>query len=376
MSPLAMRTENADFLQHAYKTVWMAAGAQEADAEAVSRGISLGDRMGKLTQGIGVFEVLFVALENGNMNFKASPEIVAEGPTWALYEGHQTTGFWILTEATKKAIEKARQHAIGIGMARNLNDTGSFFTYTSLALEQGMFAMSTNNGMPWASPWGGMENKLSGAPFCASLPGGEEYPLVTDIQFVEVHDGNISEAVLNNQKLKRKYLVDPDTGELTDDPSPYFVRLPGFGRVSDCIAPSVFDTPRMYALNIFTEMLCTLMVPGATITPEMPHPISVWLKENHGMGMTGGGFVLVIDPSHFGSMDELKAKSDRFVRAVKSAKKRPGVEEIFLPGERGFRRGAESADVEILESHWQPFVERAEKYGVNIEELRKQWQMR
>ncbi len=373
MSPLEMRTENADFLQHAYKAVWMAAGAQEEDADAVSRGISLGDRMGKLTQGIGVFEVLFLALESGNMDLKAKPEVVGEGPTWALYEGHQTTGFWVLTEATKKAIEKAREQAVGIGLVRNMNDAGSFFTYTSLALEQDMFAMSTNNSMPLAAPWGGMENRLSGAPFCAVLPGGEEHPLVTDIQCVEVHDGNLSEAALNNQKLKGKFLVDPKTGDLTDDPSPYFVELPGYGRVSDCTAPSVFDTPRLYALNVFAEMMSTIMVPGATITPEMPHPISAWLKDDHGMGTVGGGIVLVIDPSHFGPIEELKAKSDRFVRSVKSAKKRPGVEEIFLPGERGFRDRAKGVEVEILESHWTPFIERATKYGVNIEGLRERW---
>ena len=375
MSPLEMRTENANFLQHSYKTIWLAAGAQEEDAEAVARGISLGDRMNKLSQGIGVFEVLFLALEKGNMNLKGAPQIVEEGPTWVLYDGNRTTGFWTLTTAIKKAIEKARQSAVAVAMARNHNDGGSFFTYTSLALEEDMFALATNNSMPLVSPWGGMENKLSGAPLCASLPGGDEYPLVTDIACIEAHDASISEAALNNQKLKGKFLVDPDTGQLTDDPEPYFVELEGYGRISDCRAPSVFDTPRLYSINVFTEMLSALMVPGATITPEMPHPISVWLAENFGLGTVGGSFILVIDPSHFGPLEELKAKSDRFVRSVKSAKKRPGVDEIFLPGERGFRSRAKGADVEILESHWRPFIERAQKYGIDIESLRKQWQM-
>jgi L-2-hydroxycarboxylate dehydrogenase (NAD+) len=122
--------------------------------------------------------------------------------------------------ATKHAIEKARTHTVGIAMARNHNDAGSFFTYTSLALEQDMFAMATNNSLPLVSPWEGMENKLSGAPFCAVTPGGEEPPLLTDIACIEAHDGNISEATLNHQKLSGEYLVDPQSGELTDDPAP------------------------------------------------------------------------------------------------------------------------------------------------------------
>ena len=91
------------------------------------------------------------------------------------------------------------------------------------------------------------------------------------------------------------------------------------------------------------------------------------------MGSVGGSMILVIDPSHFGPIEAVKARSDRFVRAVKSAKKRPGVDEIFLPGERGLAQQARGEDVEILESHWGNFLERLNKYGLDIEELRSSW---
>ena len=92
------------------------------------------------------------------------------------------------------------------------------------------------------------------------------------------------------------------------------------------------------------------------------------------MGSVGGSMILVIDPSHFGPIEEVKARSDRFVRAVKGAKTLPGVDDIYLPGERGLEREKQGKDVEILESHWSPFVERLNKYGLDIEELRKRWQ--
>ena len=366
------RKENPDFLQFVYKKLWMAAGASGEHAEAVARATSLGDRMGKLTQGMGVLDVIFLTLESGNMDMEAVPEIVNEGPTWLVYDGKQSTGQWTLTMATKKAIEKAKEHAVGIAMARNHNDAGSFYAYTSLALEQDMFAMASNNSVPLVSPWGGMENKLSGAPFSAAAPGGEEYPLVTDIACIEAHDGNISEAAYNSKKLSGKYLVDPDTGELTDDAASYIIPVEGYGRICGCSAPTVFDNPRLFAMNVFTEMITTLLVPDAVITPELPHGVDAW-KEPWGMGSVGGSMVLVIDPSHFGPIEEVKARSDRFVKAVKSAKRLPGVDEIYLPGERGLAREAKGEDVDILESHWAPFVDRLEKYGLEINELRDEW---
>ena len=373
MSVAPTRTENPDFLEFAYRALWLAAGAQEEDADAVARGAALGDRMGKLTQGMGVLDCILFALGAGNLNLEAVPELVDEGPSWALYDGNQATGFWTLTKATLHAIEKARETGIAIGMARRHNDGGSFFAYTSLALEQDMFALASNNSPPLVSPWGGMENVLSGAPFSAVSPGGEEPPLITDFACISMHDGNMSEAAFNGQKLSGKYIVDPTTGELTDDPMPYFIPVKGYGRFCGSRAPSVFDSPRLYAMNVFTEMLSAVIVPGATITPELPHGKGSWKQKWDG-GSVGGSAIIVIDPSRFGPIDEVKGRSDRFVQKVKAAKTLPGVDEIHLPGERGYRAWKDNAPVQILETHWAPFLGHLNRYGLDIEVLREEWQ--
>ncbi len=372
MSDLPGHIEDPDFLEFVYRELWLAAGAQEEDADAVARGTSLGDRMGKATQGMGVLDCILFALDAGNLDLEAEPELADEGPSWVVYDGNQATGFWTLTKTTLHAIDKARETGIAIGMARRHNDAGSFFAYTSLALEQDMFAMATNNSPPLVSPWGGMENVLSGAPFSAAAPGGEEPPLISDFACIPMHDGNMSEAALNGEKLPGKYIVDPTTGELTDDPMPYFIPVEGYGRFCGSRAASVFDSPRLYAMNVFTEMLSSIIVPGATITPDLPHGKGSWKQKWDG-GSVGGSAIIVIDPSRFGSLDEVKSRSDRFVKKVKAAKPLPGVDEVYLPGERGYRKWKNNDPVEILASHWQPFLGHLEKYGLDIDTLRKQW---
>ncbi len=362
-------SEDADFLEHCYRRVCEELGFSTEHAAIVAHCVSDGDRNGKLTQGMGVFEIPVLLARTGTMDVEAVPEIVDEGPTWLVIDAKRSSGQWAVTMAMEAAIEKARTHALAIGFVRDFNDAGAFGTYVRMAAREGMMAIATNNSLPLVSPWGGMENVLSGAPFAAATPGGEHPPIVSDMQAVEVHDGDLSEAYFQGTRLKGEFLVDPDTGELTDDPAPYFERMEDYGRISDCRAATVFGTPRMYAFNLFTEMLAGVINPGARMSPEILGPPSAWL-EPQDVALTGGACVLVIDPSHWMPSGAAGEKSDRLVEAVKGVKRRPGVDEIFLPGERGWRTMEEGGPVEILPAHWESFVQIVESVGLTIEGLR------
>ncbi|XXK30905.1 Ldh family oxidoreductase [Rhodobacteraceae bacterium nBUS_24] len=359
--------ESPDFLEHLYRQIWLKNGAEADHADAVARAISFGDRFGKINQGLGVFEVIDITFQTGTLDIKATPELVNEGPTWAVYEGNRTSGHWMMTIATKKAIEIAREMGMGIAMSRNHNDAGCFSAYTTMAIEQGMICIATNNSPRLVAPFGGMENMLSGAPFSAAAPGGEEAPLIMDTAAIEAYDADVSEAYFAGTKMKAgKVLVDPDTGELSDDPVPYIEVLDEYARLADSRAATVFKSPKLYAVNCLTEVLSTLMVPGATITPDMPYPIAKWFDRQE-IGSVGGSSVLVIDPSKFGPIEDMHDRSDRFVRACKSVKPRPGVDEIRMPGERGWKDMQAGGDVEVLKSHWASFQEIANKSGVDID---------
>ncbi|NDH84878.1 MAG: hypothetical protein EBY65_08460, partial [Acidimicrobiia bacterium] len=351
--------EDADFLEYCYRSVLSELGFSAEHAAIVAACVSDGDRNGKLTQGMGVFEIPVLLARTGTMDVNAEPVVAAEGPSWLVVDAQRSSGQWAVTMAMRAAIAKAREHAIAIGFVRDFNDAGAFGTYVRMAAREGMMAIATNNSLPLVSPWGGMENVLSGAPFAAATPGGEHPPIVSDIQAVEVHDGDLSEAYFQGRRLKGEFLVDPHTGELTDDPAPYFERMEDYGRISDCRAPTVFGTPRMYAFNLFTEMLAGVINPGARMSPEIAGPPSYWL-EPRDEALTGGACVIVIDPSHWMPAGEAGARSDRLVDAVKGAKRRPGVEEIHLPGERGWRTMATGAPVRILPAHWESFVQIVE----------------
>ena len=371
-SKASMIKEDPNFLEYCYRRVLLALGFSNEQAEVIAHCVSDGDRNGKSTQGIGVFEIPVLLARTGTMDVTAVPEIVDEGPTWLVVDAKRASGQWAVTMAMEATINKARESAIAIGFVRDFNDAGAFGTYVRMAAREGMFAMATNNSLPLVSPWGAMQNVLSGAPFAAATPGGELPPIVSDIQAVEVHDGDISEAFFQGKKLKGEYLVDPQTGELTDDPAQYFKQMDDYGRISDCDAPSVFGSPRMYAFNLFTEMLAGVINPNARMSPEIDGPPSHWL-EPQTEALTGGACIIVIDPTHWMPAGEAGRRSDRLVSAVKSAKPRPGVDEIFLPGERGWKAMQTASKVDILPAHWESFTAIVDSVGLAIDTLRTEY---
>lgn len=365
---------NADYLEYCYKQFWLKLGASEEHARIVARNHSLGDRQGKFYQGMGVLEAIIMTYEGGILDMEAIPEIVNEGPSWVVYDGNKSSGHYTVYKMAETAIEKAREHGIAVAFGSNHFDAGAFIAYTSLALENDMFAFASNNAIPLAAPYGGMDFLMGIHPLDAVCPGGEEPPMIISLKVGEGYDADITDALLNKRKLKSKLLVDPDTGELTDDVAPYAGLIEGYQRVSDCRAPWIFSEPRLYALNIFMETLTSVINPNAILASDLPAQPSEYLEPN-APASVGGSTIIVIDPSVFGPIENVKQKSDKMVRALKNSRKRPGVEEIYIPGELGAKRMA-SGDptVEVLAEHWEGFIGFLHKYGLNEEALKAEWQ--
>ncbi len=67
-SKLTTSKVNADYVEYCYYRLWIAAGASEGEAKAISRAASFGDRQGKLSQGMGWLEVPYAAYMKGGLN--------------------------------------------------------------------------------------------------------------------------------------------------------------------------------------------------------------------------------------------------------------------------------------------------------------------
>lgn len=365
------RSENVDFLEYAIKRMWMAAGATEIHAHYVADAITFAHKQGKLNQGLGVYEAIDIALAMGFLDIEAEPQVIEEGPTWATVDGNQSSGYWCLNMMADLAIEKARSQGIAIVFGGNHNDAGSFARYVYKAFEQDMMAFASNNTVPLAAPFGGLHNKLSCPPFDAIAPAGDKSPIWTSVALAEFYDADVSEAAIHNKPLKGKWLIDPESGDLSDDVTPYAKPIEGYGRVWDCSAAGQIETPRTYALNMWTEAMTAIINPIGIPSTDLPTIDEVISGDKNSSATVGGSYYLCINPAVFGSIDAVKARSDSYMSAIENCPPRPG-HSVRTPGSAGYKFLQENAQmVDVLNNHWDPFfVTIASRYGLTEQQLR------
>ena len=366
---------NADFLRYCLKRVWMAEGASEEHGDAVADALMVGIRQGKLNQGLGVYEAIDIMNQIGLMDIKSTPEIVDEGPTWAMYDGKGSTGYYTLTKMAHTAIEKAKEHGIAIVFGSNHHDAGSFGSYAWLAHEQDCVAQTSNNTVPMCSPLGGMGNTISVAPLDAIGPSGDKPPVWMSTKLCEWYDAHTAQAVLQGTKLRGNYVIDPDTGELGNDLAPYAEPVEGYGRVWNQSCFQNLGSPRVYMLNLWNELMTAIINPKGIITPEVPSLGDIVDGKASGTSV-GGSYYICIDPSKFGPLADVKAKSDRFAEAIEKTKPLPNSRGCRMPGAGGWKSLQSNAEeVEVLASHWEPFFKtQAGRHGWTEDSLKKDWE--
>lgn len=369
------KTTNADFLRYCLKRCWMAEGASEEHGDAVADALMIGIRQGKLNQGLGVYEAIDLTNQKGLMDIKATPEIVDEGPTWAVYDGKKSTGYYAMTKIAQTAIAKAKEHGIAIVFGSNHHDAGSFGSYTWLAHEENCVAQTSNNSVPMCSPLGGMGNTISVPPLDAIGPSGVKPPVWMSTKLCEWYDADTAQAVLQGTKLKYNSVIDPETGELSNDLAPYAIPVPGYGRVYDTTCFQALHEPRVYMLNLWNELMTAIINPRGVITPEVPSLGDILEDKAEGTSV-GGSYYLCIDPSKFGPLGEVIAKSDRFAQAIEDTKPLPNSRGCRMPGASGYASLKSNAEeVKVLASHWEPFFKtQAGRHGWTEESLRADWE--
>lgn len=378
-----MYQEDVDFLEYAVNKVCQLQGYSDEHAAYVADAIAFAHIQGKLNQGLGVFEVLDIGLMHNHIDVKARPEVVNEAPGWAVLDGHRSTGYYTLNIMADKAIELARDAGIAIVFGGNHGDAGSFGRYVYKAFEQNMFAMSSNNTVPLAAPFGGMKNLLSCSPFDSITPSGKSEPVWVSTKFSEFYDADISEGALNNQKLKGRWIIDPESGELSDDAKKYAVPISSYGRVWDCLGAGQIEEARTYALNLWNESLCAIINPLGVPSTELP-TVEESTSGDSTHPTVGGSYYVCINPAAFGSLNDVKARSDAYVNAIKSCKPRPG-HAVRVPSANAYAKLRDapssikskrtSIRVDVLENHRAPFFDFiAGRYGYSEEKLRQEYE--
>lgn len=236
-----------------------------------------------------------------------------------MIDGDNGLGHLVGVKAMDLVIKKGLSGDPAFVAVRGSNHFGTAAYYAQMATGHNMIGFSyTIGGINHMTPWGGAEARLGNNPFAIALPAGSERPVVLDMACSVAARGKIMLAVQQDEPIPEGWATDSEGRPTTDA-----VRaMEGF------VLP--VGGPKGYALTLTIALLST-MLSGAGFGSEVTH-----LYDDLDHPQNTGHLFGVLPIASFVDLDIYRTRMDRAVLEIRKTRKSPGVERIFLPGEREY----------------------------------------
>ena len=346
-----MFTFSAEQLREIGMRLFPAAGVQQHVAQEVVDSLVLSNLMGVDSHGIVRIHNYVNSITSGAILPGAKPEVVRDNGVAVLMDGRKAFGQIVAKRATKLAIEKSREHAIGAVSFTDVYHIGRLGEYVALAAEEGLIGLMVANGSTpggLVAPFGARQRIPGTNPIAFAIPAGSYPSLIADFSTAAVAEGRVRIALRHGRKLPPGWLIDRE-GNPSVEPSNLY----------DGGAILTFGGYKGFALSLLVEILGGILSGGET-------PVSPSYKYMH-----NGVFVLVIDPVFFRPRDSYGEAVDFLFTAVKEALPGLGFDGALIPGEPVRRAKAvrEKEGIPVDENTWAELRGVASKLNVSLSDI-------
>jgi hydroxycarboxylate dehydrogenase B len=293
----------------------------------------------------------------GSVMPNQTAEVVVDTPSLAVVDGRFGYGQTVAPVAVQIGIDKCKKAGLAAVALRNAGHIGRVGDWAEMAAAEGLVSVHFVNaaGSLLVAPFGGVEKRLSTAPYCVGIPRRGEDPIVLDFATSIVAEGKCLVASRGGKKLPEGALIDSD-GTLSDDPHVLY-------------GPYTPDGPRDHtagtgAIRAFGEhkgsglaFICELL--GGALT---------------GTGATAanrrfanGMLAFYIDPRVVDVSNVFDGEMTRYVDFIRATKPVAGVEQVLIPGDPERKTRAERArnGVPLPDDTWAAIVNTAREVGVS-----------
>ncbi len=227
------------------------------------------------------------------------------------------SGMATLAFAAVEAVALAQAHGVGLVAVRNRSgSTGAIGYYAEMIAARGVVGIILGGSPKAVAPVGTVDPLLGTNPLAIGVPaaGGT---VVLDMATASIAWYGLVQAANRGEPIASGIAYGPD-GVPTTDPA---AALKG--------AIAAFAGAKGSGLALMIELLTGPLIGNSVVSDTSDTP-------------SYGEMVIAVSPAAFGEPAEFIARTDAFLRCVKSARRVAGGGEILLPGERG-NRCAEAA---------------------------------
>jgi len=250
-------------------------------------------------------------------------EILKNGPSMALVDGNHGWGQVVARKAMQLAIDKAKKSSVGTVVVRNSQHVARLGEYPAMAVPHRMIGLSVINlfggsEVEKVAPWGGIDPKLAPNPIAWAAPSGRPWPMVLDMTTSVVPEGKVRLARYQKRQLPEGCILDA-SGNPSTNPDDFY------GPPQGALLPlGGIAGHKGYGLAILTDLLGGALS-GSGCAGQKKNP-------------SGNGlFFQAINIADFVPMRDFLRDVRELANWIKSSRRQPGVKEIYMPGEGGYR---------------------------------------
>ena len=310
--------------QNLCTTILEAGGVSGEGAKLIAENLILADLRGIGSHGISRMAVYCDRLDNGHMDPYATPEILSQSDSTALFDAHNAPGAVAGVAAMDLCIKKAAESGIASCAVKHSNHYGIAAFYAKRALSKNMIGISFSNAPATMAPWGSITPMMGTNPFCYAIPANRRKPIILDCATSLVARGKINLAEIEGKEIPLGWAVDSSGRPTTN--------------ATEALLGSVLPLGgyKGSGLSIVIDVLCGVLS-GASFGKHIGP-----LYANADTDQNLGHFFIAIDISRFSNPDDFKKRIDSMIDEIKNAEKADGTGEIYLPGEIEFMNEEEN----------------------------------
>jgi L-2-hydroxycarboxylate dehydrogenase (NAD+) len=321
-----------DTLRSFIKDVLLGVGVPSDDAETCADVIIASDIRGIESHGIGRLKYYYERIKAGQHLVTTHFEIIREGPTTAVVDGHHGMGMVIAKRAMQMAIDKAKAYGMGSIAVRNSTHFGIAGYYPLMAVRQGLIGFTVTNARPSVSPTFGVQPMLGTNPIAFGAPTDEEIPFLFDGATPITQRGKIEVLARAEKPVPAGWVIDQQSEPMTDSA----VTLSALGKQTASFLPlggagELLGGHKGYGLGTIVEILSASLQSGAFL-----QGLTGNANDGKPQHFKVGHFFMAINIESFTSLEEFKATTGQILRDLRNSRKAPGRDRIFTAGEKEY----------------------------------------
>jgi len=311
-----------------------AAGVPAGDARRLADSLVQADLEGVSTHGLSRLGIYIRRIRKGLIDPRAELSIDRRRPNVLTVDAGNGLGQVQAWKVLDELIPAAKAYAIASATIRNSQHFGALSYYTNRCAAQGLILVAMTNCEPAMAPAGGCDAFFGTNPLAASFPTGKEFNVKIDLSTSIIARGHIIAAANRKEPIPSGWAMDRDGNPTTD--------------ASEALLGTVLTMAghKGYALAMMVELFAGVLS-GSAIGPSIGS-----MYKDLDRKQDVGHFFCLFDIDAFMDLSTFKARIDSMIDQIKSGRKRGGVQEIMIPGERSHRTTIEN-----------------EKYGIALNEV-------